>query len=182
MNDGLKKGLRKRFALIVAGSILAIGVFAFGSTSGTQSSTKSLIGSPAAAYTLQNLDGKTVSSAAHKGKVVILDFWATWCPPCRMEIPSFIELQKKYEKKGFTFVGISLDQDGPQVVKDFAAKYGMNYPQLMGSYEVVTNYGSFEAIPTTFVIDRKGTIRRVLQGYHPQSVFESEIQKLLGER
>jgi peroxiredoxin len=149
---------------------------------GIQSSTTSMIDHPAPAFSLKNLEGKTVSSSAFKGKIIVLDFWATWCGPCRMEIPSFIALQEKYQKQGFTFIGVSLDENGPAVVADFVKKNRMNYPQLMGTYDVITKYGSFEAIPTTFVIDRKGIVRKVLQGYHPQSVFESEIQKLLGEK
>jgi thiol-disulfide isomerase/thioredoxin len=182
MKDFQKRGFPGRSVLVMLGMMVIVAGGISSIAVGIQSSTTSLIGRPAPAFTLQNLEGKIISSSVYKGKVVVLDFWATWCGPCRMEIPSFITLQKKYEKKGFTFIGVSVDENGPAIVADFAKKNGMNYPQLMASYEVITRYGSFEAIPTTFVIDRKGVIRKVLQGYHPQSVFESEIQKLLGEK
>jgi peroxiredoxin len=177
-----QRGKNTRSNVMVAVVFIIIFVLAIGIALGTQRSTNPFVGQTAPAFELKNLDGKTVSSSEFKGKVVVLDFWATWCGPCRMEIPSFIQLQKKYEKKGFTFVGVSLDQDGPDVVRDFVKKTGMNYPQLMASYEIFKNYGSPDAIPTTFLIDRKGIIRTVLRGYHTQSVFESEIQKLLGEK
>lgn len=181
MKDMQRRGIHKHYTLMVISIFLVI-FFIRINVAAAQPSTGSLIGQPAPAFALKNLDGKTVSSSEFKGKVIILNFWATWCPPCRVEIPSFILLQKKYEEKGFTFIGVSLDEDGPRIVKNFVKSAGMNYPQLMASYEVVMNYGNFEAIPTTFVIDRKGIVRNVLQGYHTQSVFENEIQKLLGEK
>jgi thiol-disulfide isomerase/thioredoxin len=182
MKDFQKRWISGRFILVWLSVILVVAGAISGIAVAIQSSTTSLIGRPAPAFTLQNLEGTMISSSVYKGKVVVLDFWATWCGPCRMEIPSFIALQKKYQKQGFTFIGVSLDENGPAIVADFVKKNGMNYPQLMGTYDVIARYGSFEAIPTTFVIDRKGVIRKVLQGYHPQSVFESEIQKLLGEK
>src|SRR5690242_2478146 len=107
-------------------------------------------------WELQNVDGHTVRSADFKGKVVILDFWATWCPPCRAEIPGLIELQKQYGKQGLAVIGVSVDQDGASAVKAFAQKFGMNYPVLLADPKVVQAYGGIEAIPTTFVIDRAG--------------------------
>src|SRR5277367_6077030 len=88
-------------------------------------------GSLAPAWKLQDLDGKTVSSDNFKGKVVILDFWATWCPPCRAEIPGLIDLQKAYGKQGLMVVGVSVDQGGTDVIKPFVEKFGMNYPVLV---------------------------------------------------
>ncbi len=182
MKDMQQRGIHKHSALMVISIFLVIFFIRINMLAATQPSTGSLIGQPAPEFVLNNLDGKAMSFSEFKGKVIILNFWATWCPPCRVEIPAFILLQKKYEKKGFTFIGVSLDENGPRIVKNFVKSAGMNYPQLMASYEVVMNYGNFEAIPTTFVIDRKGIVRNVLQGYHTQSMFENEIQKLLSEK
>jgi thiol-disulfide isomerase/thioredoxin len=106
-------------------------------------------------WQLSDVDGKAVKLSDFKGKVVILDFWATWCPPCRAEIPGFVAIQKKYADKGFTMIGVSLDQQGPSVVKSFMHSFGMNYPVVMGNPKIVVDYGGITAIPTTFVIDRR---------------------------
>ncbi len=134
---------------------------------------------PAPAWELKDLDGKTVKMADYKGKVVILDFWATWCPPCKKEIPGFINLQKKYGDKGLVVVGVSLDEGGPAVVKPFAQKMGINYPLVMGDQKTAAAFGGIEAIPTTFVIDRDGNVVTGHQGYADEATFESEIKPLL---
>jgi len=136
----------------------------------------------APAWKLQDLAGKTVSSEDFKGKVVVVDFWATWCPPCREEIPGYIELQKQYGPEGLVIVGISLDQQGPDVVKPFAAKYGINYPLVMGDEKVVADFGGVEGIPTTFLIDRNGVIRDRKVGMEPKAEYEAKILKVLREK
>jgi thiol-disulfide isomerase/thioredoxin len=130
-------------------------------------------------WQFSDVEGKPVKLSDFKGEVVILDFWATWCPPCRTEIPSFVALQKKYADKGFTVIGVSLDEQGPSVVKSFMHRFGMNYPVVMGNQTVVVDYGGFEAIPTTFVIDRQGNIITAYQGAMDQATFESVIGPLL---
>jgi peroxiredoxin len=136
-------------------------------------------GNPAPAFTLQDLNGKTVSLADFKGKVVILDFWATWCPPCIKEIPDFIELYERYKDKGFEMLGISLDQAGISVVQSFAQKNKINYPIMMTDGQVHNAYGGITSIPTTFVIDPAGNIRKKYVGYVEKAVFEADIKKLL---
>jgi peroxiredoxin len=138
-------------------------------------------GKPAIApsWELHNVDGQTVRFADFKGKVVILDFWATWCPPCRAEIPGLIDLQKQYGKQGLAVIGISVDQDGASVVKAFAQKFGMNYPVLLADPKVVQSYGGIEAIPTTFIIDRQGRIVKEHVGFTDKEDFEKEIKPLL---
>jgi peroxiredoxin len=134
---------------------------------------------PAPAWELKDTTGKTVKLSDFKGKVVVLDFWATWCPPCRQEIPGFIDLQKKFADKGLVIVGISLDEKGPSVVTPFITKLGMNYPVVMGTQEVSEKYGDIQAIPTTFVIDRQGNIVAADEGLTGEATFESEIKPLL---
>jgi len=138
-------------------------------------------GKSAPSFTLQDLNGKPVSLSDFKGKVVILDFWATWCPPCVIEIPHFIELYEQYKDQGFAMVGISLDSAGISVVKSFARKYQINYPILMTDGQVDRVYGGITAIPTTFVIDSAGNIRRKYIGYRDKAVFEADIKALLAE-
>lgn len=134
---------------------------------------------PAPAWDLKNLDGKSVKLSDFKGKVVILDFWATWCPPCREEIPNFVELQSKYKDQGLVVIGISLDQGGPGVVSSFAKAQKINYPIVMGDEAVSTQYGDIQAIPTTFIIDPNGNIVERHEGFTDKSVFEDAIKKLL---
>ena len=135
----------------------------------------------APAWTLPDLNGKPVHLADYKGKVVILDFWATWCPPCRAEIPGFIDLQKKYGAKGLVVIGASVDQDGPPVVSAFVTQNHMNYQIVMANEDVTKAYGGIEGIPTTFVIDPSGQIVKSYVGATEESEFETRIKPLLAQ-
>ena len=125
-------------------------------------------------FTLEDLNGKNVKLSDFKGKVVIINFWATWCPPCKAEIPDFIELYKTYQKKGLVILGIALDNK-EKVVK-FVKDNGINYPVLMGNQEVSNLYGGISGIPTSFVVDRKGIIKNVFVGLRSKEVFEQNIK------
>jgi peroxiredoxin len=135
----------------------------------------------APAWKLKDLDGKEVSSESLKGKVVVIDFWATWCAPCRVEIPGYVDMQKKYGKDGFAIVGISLDQAGPAVVKAFADKFAINYTILMGDDAITQTFGGVEAIPTTFLIDRTGQIRDRKLGAEHSETYEQKVLSVLRE-
>ncbi|MFA6141952.1 MAG: TlpA disulfide reductase family protein [Candidatus Omnitrophota bacterium] len=135
------------------------------------------IGETAPDFTLHSIDGKTVSLSEFKGKVVILDFFASWCPPCRQEIPDFIELQKAYGDKGFVMIGVSLVNMDES--KKFASQKGINYPVVMDDEKVSGLYGPIRSIPTTFVLDRDLKIVRFYIGARPKSVFENDIKELL---
>jgi len=130
-------------------------------------------------WELTDLAGKTVRSSDFKGKVVILDFWATWCPPCRAEIPGFIELQKKYQAQGLAVVGVSVDQAGVDSIRSFVQKQGINYPVVLADEKIETAYGGIEGLPTTFIIDRAGRIVKQHLGFTEKAVIEMEIKPLL---
>lgn len=134
---------------------------------------------PAPVWTLKDLDGKDVSFAQFKGKVVVIDFWATWCGPCKVEIPGYIELQKKYGKDGLAIIGISIDQNGPAQVKKFVEKNGMNYQVLMADDAIVAAFGDFTSIPTTFLINREGMIIHQKSGSWDHAEYEVLVKKAL---
>jgi peroxiredoxin len=137
------------------------------------------VGAPAPEFHLPDLTGAQVASSSFQGKVVILDFWATWCPPCREEIPHLVNLQAKYRDQGLAIVGLSLDAGGARDVKPFAEEHDVNYTMLIANEEVAKAYGNITSIPTTFVIDRDGKIVRRFIGYTAPEVFEQAIQPLL---
>lgn len=139
-------------------------------------------GLPAPAWKLRDPDGKVVDSASFKGKVVVIDFWATWCPPCREEIPGYIQLMKSHGQEGLVVIGVSLDQGGPEVVKNFAAKAGINYPLVMADDEILAAFGGVEAIPTTFLIDRDGIIRDRKVGSEPAADYAKKVVALLAKK
>jgi thiol-disulfide isomerase/thioredoxin len=133
----------------------------------------------APAWKLNDLEGQEVNSAQFTGKVVVLDFWATWCGPCVSEIPGYIELQKKYGPQGFMIVGVSLDQKGPEHVKRFVQQHAMNYTVVMGDDKIVEAFGGIDAIPTTFLLDRTGHIIDRKVGAVPGAEYESRVQAAL---
>ncbi len=138
---------------------------------------------PAPSWTLKDPSGKAVSSETFKGKVVVVDFWATWCGPCRMEIPGYIELQEKYQDD-LVVVGISVDAPprGASLVKSFVAKNNINYPIVMSTDEVLEAFAGdrpINAIPTTFIIDRDGNIRDRKEGAEHKEEFEQRLLPFL---
>lgn len=131
---------------------------------------------PAPAWKLKDLDGHEVSSDQFKGKVVVLDFWATWCGPCVEEIPGYVALQKKYGADGLVVVGVSMDRAGPARVKQFVQANGMNYQIVMGQDETVEAFGNFSAIPTTFLISRDGRILHQKTGAMAPEEYEKLVK------
>lgn len=135
------------------------------------------VGKKAVEFTLYDINGGRVSLSEYNGKVVILNFFAGWCPPCRQEIPDFIELVEQYSPEGFMIIGItneSRDEAG-----SFAERVGINYPVLIDDGNVSAVYGPIRSIPTTFIIDREGKIAKIYIGARPKDVFENDIKELL---
>jgi len=130
-------------------------------------------------WSLSRLDGSTLSSEELKGKVVVVDFWATWCPPCRAEIPGYIEMQQELGDEGLVIVGVSLDEDGPAVVQQFAEQMGINYEIVMGDRAMVEAFGGVQVIPTTFLIDRDGKVRHRKEGAMAREDYEPFVRELL---
>jgi peroxiredoxin len=130
-------------------------------------------------FTFKDINGKPFSLSDYKGKVVLLDFWATWCPPCRKEIPGFVELYNTYRSRGFVIIGVSMD-DSPADVKPFAKQLKMNYPIVMGAgrEDLKPAFGDLP-LPTAFVIARDGTICAAHDGLTAKEQFEREIAALL---
>lgn len=128
------------------------------------------------------VEGNKITLSALKGKVVIINFWATWCRPCRKEIPGFIKIYERYKTKEVEIIGISLDRMSGGDMASFIQQYNINYPVVFGDNKVTEDYGGIRAIPTTFIVDKKGTIRSKHIGYTSQEVFEEEIEKLLKEK
>jgi cytochrome c biogenesis protein CcmG/thiol:disulfide interchange protein DsbE len=130
-------------------------------------------------FKLAGLDGKPLTLAGSRGKVVLLNFWATWCGPCQAEIPDLIELQQKY-KDQLQVIGLIVDEDDASVVKSVVAETRINYPVAMTSPEVRTQYGGIAALPTSFVLDTQGRIVQKHEGLRDPALYETEIRALLG--
>jgi peroxiredoxin len=131
-------------------------------------------------FTLKDMHGNDVKLSDYKGKVVLLNFWATWCGPCRLEIPSFVELQEKYKAQGFEVLGVSVD-DPPEALPPFAKQFKINYPLLVGREreDVQNAFGPIFAVPITAIIGRDGRVCIKHIGPVPKEQFESEIKSLL---
>lgn len=129
-------------------------------------------------FTLNDLSGRPLTLSSYRGKVVLLDFWATWCDPCRDEIPRFIALQDKYRDRGLRIIGVSMD-DFPAPVREFQAKFKMNYPIVMGSAQIGELYGGILGLPVAFVIGPDGRIYSKHFGPTDGAIFEKEIVGLL---
>jgi peroxiredoxin len=131
-------------------------------------------------FTLKDSNGATVRLADYKGKVVLLNFWATWCGPCKVEIPEFVEAYSKYRDRGFVILGVlSEDDPTPKDLHDFMSEFKMNYPVLQQHAELEEAFGPLWALPTTFIIDRKGQVCTKHMGPVSKEALEREISGLL---
>jgi cytochrome c biogenesis protein CcmG/thiol:disulfide interchange protein DsbE len=129
-------------------------------------------------FVLKDLNGNKITLDDFAGKVLFINFWATWCPPCREEIPGFVNIYEIYNDQGMEILGVSLDQKGKEVVKRFAEMYGVNYPMAMGTNQFIQDYQPGQYIPTTIIIDRGGKIRHRHVGYLDKTILEKYFLQL----
>lgn len=134
--------------------------------------------SPAPDFSLPDLNGRSLQLSSYRGKVVLLDFWATWCTPCQEEIPHLVELQNSYRGWGLEIIGVSMD-DSADPVREFYQRFRMNYPVVMGNAEIGERYGGVLGLPIAFVIDRDGRIYKEHIGATDVSVLERDVKELL---
>ncbi len=135
----------------------------------------------APSFSLEDAKGEDVKLAGYQGKVVLLNFWATWCEPCNLEIPWFIDFDRKYRDQGLAILGVSMDESGWNAVRPFIHAKNMNYPVMLASRQMAEQYGGVDALPTTFIIDRSGNVAAKYIGVPNRSTYEAKIQQLLGE-
>ena len=162
-------------AMLIGGQYLAHR----GERSGTITAGGPKPGAAAPDFTLQSLDGKTVRLTDFRGKAVLLNFWATWCEPCKLEMPWFVELQKQYGPQGLEVLGVAMDDSGKEAVAKFAKDMGVNYPVLLGKESVGDEYGGLEYLPTSFYIDRDGKVVARVFGLRSRSDIEDWIKEAL---
>lgn len=138
-------------------------------------------GSPAPDFALTTLSGEPFRLSEQRGRVVVLNFWATWCPPCRYEIPDFVALQEAFGSEDVLFVGVSLDEGAPEGVARFAREMGVNYPIAIDDGAANAAYGPILSLPTTFLIDREGEIQGYAPGMVTRDLLEPAIETLVAE-
>ena len=175
--------MRPATRLILAACALALGVlvthYALRTHHSQVAATSSTANHPPAPdFTLPQLDGNDLRLSSYRGKVVLLDFWATWCDPCREEIPHFVELQKRYADAGLQIIGVSMD-DSADPVRPFYQKFHMNYPVVMGTAQTGALYGGVLGLPITFLIGRDGKVNAKHIGATDAVIFEREVKSLL---
>ena len=167
----------KRILIYGIVALCLLGVYLAGRRT-AQKPKPSATGNLAPDFTVTDIDGRKLSLADYKGKVVLLNFWATWCAPCRTEIPHFVEMQNKLGPEGFQVIGISMDDDA-KPVREFAQQYKLNFPVAVGDDKLAERYGGVLGLPVNFIIDREGRIYARHLGATDVSVFDQEVQDLL---
>jgi peroxiredoxin len=135
---------------------------------------------PAPAFTLRTLAGDVVSLDDYRGQVVLVNFWASWCPPCRIEMPGFERVYRARRADGFVILGIATDTHAEQAIRDFVREHDITYPILLADRQVIEQYGGVRALPESFLVDRDGIIRHRIIGYFAEPALRAAVNRLLG--
>jgi peroxiredoxin len=166
----------------VFAGIALVAVCLLSPTGAPAADTEADVRKPAPDFTLNDSKGASVRLSKYKGKVVLLNFWATWCHGCKLEIPWFTEFEHKYKHNGLAVIGVSMDEDGWKSVKPFLKEKKLNYPVVVGNEDMAKLYGGVETMPMTLLIDRGGKIAASYTGMVDKDACESEIRMLLQDR
>jgi len=166
------------FVAVIAAAMLFIG-FHMARRSGPMHPLGLAHNTAAPDFTLESLDGKNMSLSDFRGKAVLLNFWATWCGPCKIEMPWFVELQREYGPQGFQIVGVAMDDSSKEDIAKFTKEMGVNYPVLLGKEAVGEEYGGVPALPESFFIGRDGKIVDKIIGLRGRVEIEDSIKKAL---
>lgn len=134
---------------------------------------------PAPAFALRSLDGDVVSLDDYRGQVVLVNFWASWCPPCRVEMPGFERVYRQRQDEGFVILGIATDTHAEAAIREFVAEHDITYPILLADRGVVQDYGGVRALPESFLVDRDGRIRHRVIGYFAEPALRSAVGRML---
>jgi len=157
---------------------LSVGLLLASPAAGKANRPRSLLNRPAPALSIPDLDNNRIELENYRGKVVLLNFWATWCAPCRLEIPRFVEWQRQYGPRGLQVLGISIDDSDPPV-RELVKKLNVNYPVAMGDAKLGIRYGGVLGVPVIFLIDRRGIVRARFDGQPDLVVVDSRVRSLL---
>jgi thiol-disulfide isomerase/thioredoxin len=172
---------RNPIALILVALAIALGLYVGYHKARRPEATLSarLQSGTAPDFSLESLDGKTMRLSDFRGKAVLLNFWATWCAPCKIEMPWFIDLQKEYASQGLQIVGVAMDDASKEDIAEFAKDMGVNYPILIGKESVGQEYGGVNGLPESFLIARDGHIVDRIIGLRGKAEIEDSIKKAL---
>jgi len=166
--------------ILAVAALLFVGRHMIHKSGGTSAqAVNKMNGSPAPDFELTRLDGKQVKLSDFRGQAVLLNFWATWCAPCKIEMPWFVDLQKQYGPKGLAVLGVAMDDASKDDIAKFAKEMGVNYPILLGKEAVGEMYGGVQFLPTTFYIDRQGRVVDRVFGLVGKSEIEDNVKKAL---
>lgn len=176
--------MKRNIIILVDAALLLVVVVLLYQRAVPQASAALGLGRPGAeahAFTLADLDGDSLSLADLRGRVVLVNFWATWCKPCRVEMPGFERVYRERAADGFTIVGIATDTWAADRIREFTAELGITYPILLADHNIEQDYGGVNAIPQSFLIDRRGRIRHRVTGFMAEPVLRAAVGRLLEE-
>jgi cytochrome c biogenesis protein CcmG, thiol:disulfide interchange protein DsbE len=137
---------------------------------------------PAPSFELRSLDGRVVSLDEYRGQVVLVNFWASWCPPCRVEMPGFERVYRQRRDEGFVILGIATDTHAEDAIREFVEEHGITYPILLADRQVIQDYGGIRSLPETFLVDRNGVIRHRVIGYFAEPALRAAVGRMLAGR